>query len=183
MTRPFIRARAAARALATETRGVALLEFAFSVPILILLFVGGFQLSDALFAYRKVTMATRTISDLASQYTVVRDADLDTILNASAQVLAPYKASAATMTVMQLKIDAAGTAKVDWSRGKNMTPVAKGTTFVLPAGIAQPNTSLIVAQMTYSYTPVMASAMLGTIPLKEQMIMSPRVTSNVSYTS
>jgi Flp pilus assembly protein TadG len=73
-----------------------------------LLFVGGYQLSDALLAYRKVTLATRTISDLTTRYTKVWNSDLDMILNASQQVMSPYQPSAAQMTVSQIDTDDKG---------------------------------------------------------------------------
>ena len=79
----------------SDRRGVAASEFAMSLPFLVLLYIGGYQLSDAISAYRKVAVATRTVADLTSQYTSVSYDDLDEILNASAQVLSPYKISAA----------------------------------------------------------------------------------------
>lgn len=168
------------QSLRNDCRGVALIEFAFAVPILTLMFVGGYQLSDALFAYRKVTLATRTITDLTTRYTKVSDADLDMILNASQQVMSPYQPSAAKMTVSQIDIDDKGKSTVAWSQGKNTPKLAPGSTFVLPDAIKQNNTSLIVSQITYTYTPGIASSVLGTIPLKEQMIMSPRASAAIT---
>lgn len=178
---PHVRARLSV--VIGENRGVAIIEFAFALPILTILFVGGYQLSDAISASRKVTRATRTITDLTSQYTAVTNNDLDTILNASQQVMSPYKASAATMTVTQVSIDGTGNAKVDWSRGKNSAGLTPGISFSLPAAIKQPNTSLIVAQIIYTYTPIIAPSMIGTIPLKEQIIMSPRATASIGYSA
>ncbi len=165
--------------LRQDEGGVALIEFAFSVPILMLLFVGGYQLSDALFAYRKVTLATRTISDLTTRYTKVSNSDLDMILNASQQVMSPYQPSAAQMTVSQIDTDDKGISKVAWSRGKNTSALAVNSAFTLPTTIKQNSTSLIVSQIVYTYTPIIASGVLGTIPLKEQMIMSPRASDKI----
>ncbi|WP_375422614.1 TadE/TadG family type IV pilus assembly protein [uncultured Sphingomonas sp.] len=162
-----------------DERGVALIEFAFAVPILTLLFVGGYQLSDALFAYRKVTLATRTISDLTSRFTKVSDVDLDIILNASQQVMSPYSPSAAAMTVSQIDIDAGGKSTVSWSRGKNTSKLATNSVFDLPAAMKQPNTSLIVSQIVYTYRPGIASNVFGAFAIKEQMIMSPRASQTI----
>lgn len=169
------------RRLAGDTRGVSLIEFAISLPFLILLFTGSFQLSDAVAANRKVTMATRTIADLTAQYTVVSDSDLDTILNASQQVLAPYSADAATMTVTLVKTDALYRSTVDWSDGKNTNGLAPGTAFNLPTAIKQPGTSLIVAQVVYTYKPTFGANYIGTIPLTETIIMSPRGSSTITH--
>ena len=179
----IVRAARMLRRRSTEPRqdkdGVALIEFAFSVPILMLLFVGGYQLSDVLFAYRKVTLATRTISDLTTRYTKVSDSDLDMILNASQQVMSPYQPSAARMTVSQIDTDDKGVSKVAWSRGKNTAGLTVNSDFTLPATVKQNSTSLIVSQIVYTNTPIIASGVLGTIPLKEQMIMSPRASDKI----
>src|SRR5438045_1745239 len=98
------------RRLLSDRRGVAAAEFAMSLPFLVLLYLGGYQLSDAISAYRKVAVATRTVADLTSQYTSVSDDEVNTILNASTQVLYPYKVSAAKVTVSQIKMDASGNA-------------------------------------------------------------------------
>lgn len=167
------------RALARDTRGVSATEFAIVLPFLVLLYLGGYQLSDAISANRKVTTATRTIADLTSQYTSVSDVDLDTILDASQQVMAPYKVENAQLIVSQVKVDGSGNVKVDWSRSKNGTALTPGTNYTLPAAIKQNNTSLIVSTITYNYVPVVASSIFGTIPLRDQIMMSPRASSTV----
>ncbi len=167
--------------VARDTRGVSLIEFAICLPFLILLFTGSFQLSDAVAANRKVTMAARTIADLTSQYTTVSDSDLDTILNASQQVLAPYSADSATMTVTLVSTDALSRSTVTWSDGKNITGLKPCSAFNLPLAIKQPGTSLIVAQVVYTYTPTFGATYIGTIPLTETIIMSPRGSTTITY--
>lgn len=167
--------------MARDTRGVSLIEFAISLPFLILLLTGTFQLSDAVAANRKVTMAARTIADLTSQYTVVSASDLDTILNASQQVLAPYSATAATMTVTLVKTDNSSRSTVAWSDGKNTTGLTPCSSFNLPTAIKQPGASLIVARVVYTYTPTFGATYIGTIPLTETIIMSPRGSATITY--
>jgi Flp pilus assembly protein TadG len=167
-------------ALGGEQRGVALIEFAMVIPFLLALFVGGYQISDAVAAYRKVTSASRTVADLTTQYTQVSNSDLDTILNASQQVMSPYPVANAQLTVSQIKVDAARNATVDWSRGKNATALIKDSAYVLPDEIRQANTSLIVARIMYTYRPTVFGTLLGTIPLTETIIMSPRASSTIN---
>ena len=167
----------------SDRRGVAASEFAMSLPFLVLLYIGGYQLSDAISAYRKVAVATRTVADLTSQYTSVSYDDIDEILNASAQVLSPYKISAAKITVSQIAISSSGVATVDWSRGKNIAGLTRGTAFTLPASVRTPSTFVIVASINYTYTPVAASGMIGTIPFQDQIIMGPRSSVQVDCRS
>src|SRR3546814_13922454 len=63
-----------AHRLARETRALGAVEFAMTAPFLILLYVGGFQLMDAISAYRKVTDTTRSLADLTSRQETMTDA-------------------------------------------------------------------------------------------------------------
>ncbi len=168
------------RRLAHAERGMALVEFALVLPFMALLYVGSYQICDAVAAYRKVTRATRTIADLTSQYTSVDEQDVAEILNSSVQVMSPYPTSKATMTVTQVTISDAGYPTVDWSRGKNSSGRTKGEYFDIPTAIRQKNTSLIIAQINYTYTPAFAASFIGTLPLSETIIMSPRASASVA---
>ncbi|WP_404339307.1 TadE/TadG family type IV pilus assembly protein [Sphingomonas sp. MMS12-HWE2-04] len=170
-------------ALLREKRGIAAVEFAFALPFLVLLYIGGYQLSDAISAYRKVTVATRTIADLTSQYTSVTNGDLDDILAASQQVMTPYKMANAELVVSQVSIDGSGNAKVSWSRARNTTALTEGSAYTVASSIKQNNTSLIVATIKYNYVPVAASSLIGTIPMRDVIIMSPRASSTVKKIS
>jgi len=167
------------RALGRDIRGVSAVEFALVLPFLVLIYLGGYQLSDAIAAQRKVTTTTRAIADLTSRYTTVTDNDLDTVLNASRQIMAPYSTSNASLTISQVSIDADGVGTVDWSRPLHGTALEVGSTFDVPTEIRQPNTSILVASMTYLYVPVVAGNLLGTIPMHEQIIMSPRASNSI----
>lgn len=167
------------RSLVHDSRGVSATEFAIVLPFLLLLYVGGYQLSDAISAYRKVTTATRTVADLTTQFTTISNADLDAILAASQQVMSPYPISKAKLVVSQVSIDAKGAATVSWSRGRNTGELVKGSAYTLPASIKQNNTSLIVASIQFDYVPTVAPTLIGAIPMRDDIIMSPRASSTV----
>jgi Flp pilus assembly protein TadG len=169
------------QALGRDPRGVALTEFAFALPLMILMYLGGYQLCDAISAYRKVTTGTRSLADVTSQYTTITDNDLDTVLSASQQVMSPYSVGNAKLVISQIAIDKDRNATVDWSRGKNISGLVKGSSFTIPDSIRQANTSLLVAQIQYLYKPVAASALIGDIPMKDQIIMMPRATSSITW--
>ena len=59
---------------------IALTEFAMTFPVLLLLFLGGYQLSDGIACKRKVGIANRTIADLGTRSKGVTAADVDAIL-------------------------------------------------------------------------------------------------------
>jgi Flp pilus assembly protein TadG len=163
-----------------DADGTSAIEFGLTLPLLVLLFVGGFQLNDAIAAYRKLTMATRTIVDVTSQFTTVDSAKLGSIMGASKQVMAPYSTVDSTMVLSQIKIDANRAATIDWSVATNAAALTPGSDYDLAYNIRQPQTYILVARMTYLYKPLFASALLGKIPMTETIIMSPRASDRIT---
>ena len=163
-----------------DRRGVALIEFAFAVPVLLLLFVGGYQLMDAVSAYRKVTTTVRALSDLTTQSTSTTKSGAQQILAASQQIMVPYSSANAVMRITQIKIDQYGNGTVDWSQASaNGTGYTKGSAVVLPAFWGTANTYLIYSEINYQYVPTVASNLIGPIPLRDTIYMSPRNSASV----
>ena len=170
------------RRLKSDARGVALLEFAFVAPILLILFVGGYQLMDATSAYRKVTRTVRTLGDLTTQSTSLTTAQADQILNASNKVMAPYPTANAVLRISEVQISATGVATIAWSRAVNGSGYTPGSGVTLPTGLNQPNTYLIYSEINYNYVPNVASSILGPIPLRDTILMSPRNSNSIPLT-
>lgn len=180
MTRPCVQERRV-RPLAHDERGTALIEFAFVLPFLVLLFIGGFQLMDAISAYRKVGGTVRALADLTTQNTTMSDTQADEILNASRQVMAPYSPANAVLRISQIKVDQNSRATVSWSRALNGTALTKNSDFPLPATLNVADKYYIYSEINYTYRPNLASSMIGTIPLTQKIFMSPRNSSFIVY--
>jgi Flp pilus assembly protein TadG len=171
--------RRALVALRRNTKGVALVEFAISLPFLLLLYVGGYQLSDAIACNRKVTTTARALADLTSQYAVLSTADADMILNAAVQVMMPYRSANATFRITQLYTDANGVTTVQWSRAKNGTAMTVGARVALPATIAVNDNYLIYSETSYTYSPAARIGLTTPLTLADTTYMSPRVSTSV----
>lgn len=169
----------------TCAKGVAAIEFALIAPVLILLYVGSFQFADAIAASRKVTITTRALADLASQYTTINSAGAETILKASSQVMVPYGASDGTFMVSVVKTDAKGVSKISWSRkfvsGAVTTGYAAGSAFSVSGSIAAPGTSIVVAEVSYAYKPMIAPTMFGQFVLSDRIYMLPRRSTDIPF--
>lgn len=168
------------RRLLRDRGGTAAIEFAIALPVLILLFTGGFQVADAVAAYRKITTTSRALADLTSQYTTVSDPTLDSILGASQAVMAPYATANATLTVSQVSTDSSLHTTVDWSRAKNTTPLKVGAQVTVPNDMKIANTSLVIARVTYLYQPAFGSSYIGNIPMGDTIIMLPRAATSIT---
>ena len=173
------RMRRPLRRFLRDKRGVSAVEFAMLLPLMITLYLGGVEVSSAIAVDRKVTLVARTLGDLVAQATTVTATDMTNILNAATTVVQPYSSSLIKVTVSSLAIDANGVAKVTWSDTKNGTARAAGSTVTLPAALNTASTSLIWAESEYAYTPTIGYVITGTMTLKDQIYMRPRLSNCV----
>ena len=90
------------RGFARGEGGMAAVEFALILPIMLTVYLGGVEIGDGVAIDRKVAITTRTVADLASRYTTIKNADMSTILGASSVVIQPYGASPLAVTSISL---------------------------------------------------------------------------------
>ncbi|HMK89181.1 MAG TPA: TadE/TadG family type IV pilus assembly protein [Methylocystis sp.] len=173
--------RSKLKSFARAREGLALVEFAAAFPVAALLLVGLVQVGDALSASRKVSITAETLDRLVSLQSSVQKADLVTIIGASSAVMAPFPNSNATIVISEVTTDAKGVATVTWSQASaNGTPLPVGQTVVLPAGIVQPNVSLLLSQVSYSYSSYLGANLFGPLTLRDALYMNPRVSASVT---
>jgi Flp pilus assembly protein TadG len=165
--------------LAKDERGVSAVEFAMLLPLMVTLYLGGVEVSQGISIDRKVTLASRTVADLTSQVSSITAAGVTDLLKASAAILAPYPSDKAKITVTSLKIDANSKVTVDWSQSQGGSAHAKGSTPTIPTALIVPNTSLIWGEVSYEYKPVVGYVLTGTLTLKDQIFMRPRLSESV----
>ena len=116
----------------------------------------------------------------SSEVSSIGNTDMTNALNASSAIMAPFSTSNLQVTVSSVKIDSAGKATVVWSDSLNGTAHTTGSTVTLPAALNVANTSLIWSEVQYSYKPVIGYVMTGTLLLKDQIYMRPRVSDTVT---
>jgi Flp pilus assembly protein TadG len=163
------------RDLCGDRRGVAAVEFAIVLPFMLALYIGGIELGDALSIDVKVTDATHTVADLATQNTSINNATMLNILGASSKIIAPYPASNLIVTVSEVSTNASGAATVTWSDSLNGTARTVGQPMTLPSSLAgQANISLILGEVSYAYTPNLGHAITGTVNLSDSYYLFPR---------
>ncbi|HTP91324.1 MAG TPA: TadE/TadG family type IV pilus assembly protein [Xanthobacteraceae bacterium] len=163
-----------------ERRGVAALEFAILLPLMLTLYLGGSDLSTGVSTQRKVNLTASALADLASQFTNIHNADMTNILNAASDIIAPYPANYLAATVSELAIDANGNATVVWSDAINGPARPVGQTVTIPSTLATPNSYLILGEAAYNFNPTYSYALTGTMSLSDQIYMAPRQSNSVT---
>jgi Flp pilus assembly protein TadG len=169
--------------LADDERGVSAVEFAMLLPLMLTLYLGTVEVSQGIAADRKVTLTARTVADLVAQVSSINNTDMNNSLNAAAAVISPFSINNLKVTVTSVAIDAAGNATVAWSDALNGTPRAVGSTVTVPTALNTPNSSLIWSEVQYTYTPTIGHVVTGTLNLKDQIYMRPRLSESVARTT
>jgi Flp pilus assembly protein TadG len=173
------------RGLFGHTGGVAAIEFALVVPLVIIVYAGGYEIVQAATVNRKLTDTTVQLANVTTQYTsVAATPDLNNIFAASSQIMAPYPTSSLTIVVSEVWTDTSSHGFVKWSQGypTGTACLAKDSPVTLPAGFASPSSFYVLVQTTYSYAPTIGSAFVHTIPMTDQIFMVPRQSTSIPAT-
>jgi Flp pilus assembly protein TadG len=168
-----------AASLRRDQSGVSAVEFAMLLPLMVTLYLGAVEISQAVAIHRKVTLTARTVADLGSQVTSINNADMTNMLNAAKAVIAPFPNGELKVTVSAVSIDANGVAKVAWSDTLNGTARAVNSTVSLPTALNVANSQLIWSEVSYNYLPTIGYVVTGALNLFDQIYMRPRLSETV----
>jgi Flp pilus assembly protein TadG len=175
------RLRRAVPDLLADRRGMAAVEFAFILPVMLVMFFGTIEFSSAIAIDRKVTLMARTLSDLTSQATSVVDSDLTNFFAASTGIMTPYPTATLNSTITELYVDPSTlAARVQWSKGS--APRTAGTTVTIPSALAIAGTYLIFSEVSYVYVPTVGYVMAKAgITMSDFAYTRPRQSTCVMY--
>jgi len=165
-------------ALRANDRGVAATEFALILPILILLLFGTVEIGNALLLDKKVTMASQTAADLIAQQKVVTGRDITNIWAAIDNIILPYATDNTAYTVVSVVADEDGTQSIDWQQTRGGGEVEKIT---IPAGMLGEDESVIIATITYQYTPVFGDLLFSDFNITDISYLRPRTVDSVEF--
>lgn len=191
------RRRSAINAFFRDRRGIAAVEFAMILPIMLVLLFATVEFSTGLAVDRKVSLMARTIANLTSQGANASDADLTNFFGAANLVMVPYVQpiyNAPNMTVSELYIDpTSGQARVEWSQGAAprslKSPVSIPSTMIATDPTTHailPNQYLIFSEVNVLYTPSLGFFGLMSssgITLSDVAYALPRQSTCVFYPS
>jgi Flp pilus assembly protein TadG len=171
------------RRFGRDDRAVSAVEFALLLPLMLTLWLGGIEVSQAVSADRKTGLVAHTVGDLVAQSTSVSNTDMTNILSATTAVAYPFPAGNLKVTVTSVTIDATGKATVAWSDTQNGTKRTGDVTALIPSALRVASTSLIWAEASYSYTPTIGYVITGTLNLSDQIFLRPRLVAAVARTA
>ncbi len=89
----------------SDERGVALIEAAIIFPLLVMMFLGMIELSQAFTLKRRVQNVATATADLVAQYPTVTTANLNDIAAIGAQLMLPFSSTGLTLSITSVAED------------------------------------------------------------------------------
>ena len=191
------------RRLGRDNRASVIIEFAMAFPVLAVLFLGGYVITDMIACSRKVSVAAREVTDLATRYPELTTAQVSTIENSAQQILVPYNVANATVNLTEVQVIDSTHVKVVWSQSLNGTARSAGASITVNGGLIpnyllpssttaqSPCTTavsltgnggcLMLGEVTYSYTPVFN--IYGAQTMNDAIYLAPRLSSSIPLIS
>lgn len=160
------------RAFRADRQGLALIEFALVVPVLLMLLMVGTELVNAIENRRKVVQLARTLADLTSlgdTTNPISTATMNNVFAAASVVLAPYSATGVAMKVSAVGIPLVGVPTVAYvcsSAALNTTRRSRGVAsdITVPGQYQFNGSRWIYVEVTMDYKPLLGSGAIAVIP-------------------
>lgn len=157
-----IQAHARAFRFAAAEKGAVAMEFALSLPILILLLLGGADAAYMMIVTQRVDRIAYSVTDIVTQSEMVTNTDISNILLAASQLMQPFTFGEDGVVILSSIYKAPGQAtKISWQRaGGGSLPRtskigAQGAVPVMPAGLTlQDNENVVIAEVYYDFRPM-----------------------------
>lgn len=158
-------------------------EFALTLPVLLLMFLASAELGRFVLLHQKVDRVAVTISDLVARAETIRESELDDIFNAAAQVAEPFDLGGRGRVVVSSVINADGEgATIAWQRtGAGSFSVTsnigtEGTAATLPADFdVREGETAIISEVFFDFEPFLSSLIVAPQVLYRRAHHRPRL--------
>jgi Flp pilus assembly protein TadG len=172
-----------------DRKGLAAVEFALLLPVMITLFFGVVETSAALSCRAQVTSIAATVADLVAQSSTTSAGDLQNVFNAGNTILYPYydpskgKNTKPDIVIASIVDDGSGaangnklTGRVAWVCYQGTAPsgLAVGSTVTFDQPLMTQNGSVIYSEARYTYQSPTSKMIAGTIQMSNKFYSKPR---------
>ncbi len=153
MRRVIAKLQTVFRHFAGDRDGMGAIEFAILFPILVMLYVGAFEITIGLSVSKRASRAAATVADVITQQQTVTKSWLSDMPNVAASIFVPYNmGNRITLKVTGIQIDAAANPTVKWSWAQdNSRPYAVNSAVTVPTDLKKANSFLVRSELSVPY--------------------------------
>ena len=162
--------------------GMAAVEFALILPAMLALLFGGLEVTNVLIVRADVSNMTSSAADLIAQESTVGDADMTNVFSALTALIYPYSTTPARIVITSVIDDGKGGGKVAWSDAYNGTAHTVGTALTVPTGLITTGGSIVVSEVTYTYTTPSAYLVKIPVTMTNTFYSHPRRVAQIART-
>jgi len=166
------------RVFRAET-GMAAVEFALILPIMLTIWIGGVEVTQGLSVDRRLNNLAATIGDIVARCKAINSSDINAIFALDEAALAPFKTAGLTMRVSAVNVDNDKKATVGWSQAEGSEGVRPKDqtldTSIIPPDLRVENTQIIMAEVFYTYSPALGYVITGDVNLDDRVYFTPRL--------
>ena len=171
------------RIFSRAQEGIAYLEFAIALPLIIGMLLGGVEVTRYILIAQKVEKVSVTVSDIVAQQSTIGTTQLTQLITAAGQVMKPYSFNANAYVIIS-SVYQTGTNPpvVKWQYTGGGTWIKSsqvgfpGSTATLPPGfILSDKENVIIAEVFYNYQPIFGTNILHGSQLYKYAIFKPRL--------
>lgn len=163
--------------------GVAVVEFAIALPVLMTMLYGTIEVTRYILITQKVEKLAHTVSDVTAQSQTLTIANLDQVLAATSDIMEPYDMGSngkVLITSLYRPADTAN-ATVNWrySGGGTLSASSQlgaiGAVPSMPAGFTfEERENVIAAEVYFRFSPLISSQFFGTTTVYRVAFYKPR---------
>ena len=169
-------------------KGLAALEFALILPVLVSMLFGMGELSLAVFCRTDVTQVASTVADLIAQESTVASTDLSNVYNAANTILYPYYPNLSTSkptiritsVIFDTSTNSTTVGKVNWTCSQSgngtLSPASRAvnSTVTFSQPLLSSGGSVVMVEVAYSYASPTTQVIAGSYNMTNQFYTKPR---------
>lgn len=159
-------------------QGFVALEFALIAPVMLMLFFGVVELSDAYAANAKVSTVVGTAADLPAQEKQLCNAEVTDIFKALDAIIFPYPAEDLGVVISSIAV-VSGSTRVQWSDAHNASPRGVNSMVTIPSNLITPGGSVIMAEVTYTYHSPAGHLIPTSVNMSKKYYVQPRLAAQI----
>ena len=168
-----------------EKEGVAAIEFALILPLLLGMYFGVVEMCNAIEVKRKVDNVANMAGQLVAQATVTNTAYLSNVFEASNMAFEPFSPDTLKVVVTSIqRIQDANDEwhnEVVWSKGYHEAAHPEGNIINPPDGLLDNNRGIIMTEVEYQHTSIFGEYFTGPITFTKTFWAHPRYVPAIPF--